>query len=70
MVRQSTITKSDIMYLIRQMHTSEQQLVAYGLSGCPKTGFGDDMLVCVELIQLRDAINRILNESKKINGFK
>ena len=69
MARQSTITKSDIHYLIRLMSAAELTLVKYGLDGCRKTGFSDDMMACVDLIHVRDAINRVLEESKKTNSF-
>ncbi|KKM22938.1 hypothetical protein LCGC14_1620220 [marine sediment metagenome] len=64
MTRQSTITKSDIQYLIRLMHQAEEKLVAFGLSGCQKTGFNDDMWACVDLLDLKQAIDRILDRGK------
>ena len=64
MARQSKLTKTDIRYLIRLMHQAEEKLVAFGLDGCPKQGFGDDLMVCVDLLSLKTAIDEILDRDK------
>lgn len=61
MARQSKLTKTDIRYLIRLMHQAEENLVAFGLEGCRKTGFSDDLMVCVDLLSLKTAIDEILD---------
>jgi len=64
----STINWVDCKVLTKKFGEAQIEMMSYSSSGFPKTGFSDDFMLCVKLLEVRDQINKILDERKRIHG--
>jgi hypothetical protein len=65
--RESTLTWSDVEYLHRKMSETQQKLMKYACGGFKKVGLNDDFMAICSMIELRDLLNKLLEQRKTSN---